>query len=271
MEQNHSIELIRLHDHEWLRRQGVAGRAVSLALRHFADLMRETWGGLTLKDVEGQVAAQFETTECTPTFLNYRGFPGLVCLSVNDALVHGIPTDYALQKGDVVTMDVGATYEGAIADAAFTCVYGGKTNEETVRMLKVCQGALGRAIEEVKVGLRLGAVSHTIAQEAERGGYGVITLYGGHGLDYDKPHAPPFVSNVGQVYEGPRMQPGLAIAIEPMFVLGKDTCTKVMDDEWTVVTQALGCHFEHSVTLDDEGQVHIITDHGMQVEDYAWS
>ena len=263
-------ELVRLHDDAWLRRQKIAGRGVGNILRNFADLMHETLPGLTLKDVEGHVASYISTaTDCKPTFLNYRGFPGLVCLSVNEALVHGIPTDYVLQNGDIVTMDVGLTYEGAIADAAFTCVYGKAKDEATVTMLKACQGALDAAIKAVVVGKRLGQISSTIAKEGRRTGHGIVTLYGGHGLDYEMPHASPFVANAGSPSEGIRIQPGLAIAIEPMFVFGSDNSTKVLDDEWTVVTNSYGCHFEHSVTVDDTGQVHIVTQHNMLVEDYV--
>jgi len=262
-------DLVRLHDEDWLRRQKIAGKIVSHVLRNFADTVRSKPEDLSLKQLERDALAYIRSVDCTPTFLGYHGFPGVVCLSVNQGLVHGIPTDYVLQDGDVVTMDVGVTYEGAIGDAAFTCVYGTAKSDEVIRMLKACQGALDAAVGLVEVGKHLGLIGHTISQEARRTGYGLVTLYGGHGLDYDKPHASPFVANRSQAFEGIRMQPGLAIAIEPMFVMGQDSATKVLEDGWTVEAQDVGCHFEHSITLDNTGEVHLITGHDMQVEDYV--
>jgi methionyl aminopeptidase len=193
-----------------------------------------------------------------PTFKNYKGFPSGVCISVNKHLVHGIPTDYKLISGDVVSFDLGVTIEGAIADTAITCIYGEPKSEVHVQLLKATEESLMRGINAIAVGKRLGCIGQAISKCAKQHGFGLITQYGGHGLDWDIPHAPPFVSNKSTAEEGIHIQPGLGIAIEPMLVIGS-TETKTLADGWTVVTDGIGAHFEHSVFVHED-RVEIITD-----------
>ena len=254
-------ELIVLKDREWLSNQKHAGRAVSNALKVCAGAIRVR-DPLTLLQIEELAVEQIELMDCTPTFLGYRGFPGKICTSVNKTLVHGFPTDYLLRDGDVVTVDMGATYHGTIADAAYSVVYG-EPAEHVSEMLKLCQGALRAAIKAVKVGERMGVIGHAIYEHVRSSRYGLITTYGGHGIDTDVLHASPFVPNKSRKNEGPRIQPGFSIAIEPMLTLGKNTNTKTLPDKWSIVTRDVGCHFEHSITVDEDGKVHIITEHGM--------
>jgi len=261
-------ELINLKDEQWLRRQKVAGETVAAVLKRCGELINSE-SKLSLQYLNEEADFLIRSRDCTPTFLNYKGggnipFPGSVCTSVNENVVHGIPNDYVLKHGDLITIDLGATYEGAIADAAYTFVYG-ETAPIVVDMLKMCQGSLHAAIDAVKVGNRLGKVSHAIHSHVKNSSYGLIIQYGGHGIDYNKPHASPFVANKGRPDEGIRIQNGLAIAIEPMLTLLKDTSTKVLDDNWTVKASSLSCHFEHSVFVWKDEAI-IITDHGMKYD-----
>jgi methionyl aminopeptidase len=260
-------ELITLHDDEWLRRQQHSGAVVSAALREFAEHIKQHPSHLTLRELEQEALERILKADCQPTFQGYRGFPGAVCLSVNRQLVHGIPSDYELQEGDVVTMDVGATFEGAIGDAAFTTIYGKCRDPRHVELLVSCQLALHDAIETVQVGKRAGVIGHVITKRARAEGFGVVVKYGGHGLDYNRLHAKPFIPNQSTPGQGVRFQPGMAVAIEPMFVLGNPS-TEIEKDGWTVLTDGIGCHFEHSVTIGLDGDQHCVTSHNMMVEDY---
>jgi methionyl aminopeptidase len=167
------------------------------------------------------------------------------------------PCAYLLE-GDLVSLDLGATFEGAIADAAFTCIYGEPKSKEHVRLIRTCHDALYVAIKAIKVGKRLGVIGNAIHKYCKDSGYNLITKYGGHGLDYNIPHAEPFVANKSKTTDGIRIRPGLSIAIEPMLVIGQAK-TKVESDGWTVVTPGIGAHFEHSVTVTETGN-HIITE-----------
>lgn len=259
-------EFIVLKDKLWLKRQKHAGQAVSKSLKAFSEAVK-TEKNLNLKDIERMSVEILDKMDCTPTFLNYGGFPGAVCLSVNEHLVHGVPRDYVLKEGDVVTLDLGATFEGAIADAAFTVIYGEPKDPKHIEMLELCQGALNAGINAIEVGKRLGVVGSAIYRHARNHGFGIVDEYGGHGIDYNKPHAPPFVSNKSHGNEGPRLQKWMSFAIEPMLVMGGSNKTKELKDKWTIAGKDIGCHFEHSICIDGSGKVHIITEHGMNVKD----
>lgn len=245
-----------LKGQDWLERQRVAGKVVAESLNMLQALVaqKNPW---SLSKWSQMIDDWIVEQGCTPTFKNYKGFPAAVCISVNHQLVHGIPTDYKLQEGDVVSFDLGATYEGAIADSAITCIYGEPKKSEHVRLVKATEEALMRGIEAIAVGKKLGSIGAAIYKSAKGNSFNVIDDYGGHGLEWDKPHAPPFVANKANVDEGMRIQPGLAIAIEPMLVPGSTT-SEVDKDGWTVVTRDIGAHFEHSVYVH-ENHVEIIT------------
>ena len=211
-------ELVVLKDDLWLSRQKVAGRAVSNCLREFASMMKN-YERLNLLEIERMCESQLKIMDCTPTFFNYtpkggkHPFPAKVCLSVNNAVVHGIPYDYEIKEGDVVTLDFGATYEGAIADAAFTTCFRRSINEKTTEMLVSGQQALNAGVEQVKVGNKLGCIGFAIHNHVKNLPFGLITTYGGHGINYNKPHAHPFVENKSRRDDGVYIMPGLSIAI----------------------------------------------------------
>lgn len=263
-------EVIVLKDNLWLKRQKYAGRVVAKVHQGFYQMMRGKASGLTLRQL-GEIADEvIRKNNCTPTFYQHKGFPSTICASLNKEIVHGFATrDIELKDGDVIKIDVGATFEGAIGDCAVTYVYGKLKNERVGKMLVSCQTALHEAIEVVEPGRRLGEIGRVIFDRSKKDGFGVLTMYGGHGIEYNRLHASPFVPNKSRTDEGVTFQPGMSIAIEPMFVLGKNTNTKVQKDKWTVLTRDIGCHYEHSVTLDEDGKRHIITDHGISAKDFV--
>lgn len=240
-----SNEICELKDQNWLDRQRVAGKIVAATL---CLLEQEVKNKTELSLIElNNIAEKFILeNNCEITFKRYKGFPAGVCISVNKQLVHGIPTNYHLQDGDVVSFDLGATFEGAIADSALTCIYGTPKSERHISLLKTTEESLAKGIMAVKVGKRLGCIGNAIFKHTKGYGFGLITKYGGHGLNWNQPHAPPFVENKSELDQGIRIQPGLAIAIEPMLVMG-DTYTYVDKDGWTVWGSDISAHQEHSI------------------------
>jgi methionyl aminopeptidase len=249
--------LVRLKGKDWLEKQRIAGK---IAAQVLTILEAQVIGKMTYSLIELNNIAEHIIKKAggTPTFKGYKGFPAGVCISVNKQLVHGIPTDYKLQDGDIVSFDLGVTIDGAIADTAITCIYGEPKSERHVQLVKDTEEALMRGIQAIKVGDRLGVIGQAIYKYAHSKGYGVVNNYGGHGLDWDTPHASPFVENKSDSSKGIHIQPGLSIAIEPMLVLGS-TATSTMSDGWTVVTPDLSAHFEHSIFVHED-YVEIISD-----------
>ncbi len=262
---NTKNELVKLHGSDWFEKQKVAGQVLASILNQCIEAIENGTPDLSLRDLESIAFDTSKKNDCTLSFLNYGGsvssppFPSGICTSVNENLVHGVVTDYVLKDGDVVTVDLGVTYKGAIADAAYTAVHGGVKDKTIERMLKCCNDALYAGIEAIKVGEHLGCIGNAIHNHMKGNEFNSIVTYGGHGIDWDTPHAQPFVANKANKYDGVRIQPGLAIAIEPMLTLGPAT-TKKLDDGWTIATPKIGCHFEHSLFVEEDGNVCIITD-----------
>ena|SRR5271166_1021060 len=250
--------LVRLKDKNWLEKQRVAGKIAASALSLLRDSLLVSNTAPTCLELNAMAEDYILQKGGALTFKGYKGFPAGVCVSVNKQLVHGIPTDYRLQEGDIVSFDLGVTIEGAIADTAITCIYGEPKSERHVQLLKATEESLMQGIQAIEVGKRLGIIGQAIYKHAHAEGFSVINNYGGHGLDWDVPHAPPFVENKSEPTRGIRIQPGLAIAIEPMLTLGS-VSTTTMSDGWTVVTPDLSAHFEHSIFVHED-HVEIITD-----------
>jgi methionyl aminopeptidase len=248
--------LVKLKNQDWLDKQRVAGKVVANSLSILQEEVRNktTKSCLELNDL---IEKYIIDNNCQPTFKNYKGFPAGVCISLNKEMVHGIPKDYKLQDGDVVSFDLGATYMGAIADSAITCIYGTPKSDRHIKLIKATEDALMKGIASIKVGNRLGCIGNAISKHAKNEGFGLINNYGGHGLNWDEPHAAPFVMNKAELEEGIRIQPGLSIAIEPMLVMGTTT-TRVLSDGWTVVTDDINCHQEHSIFVHNDS-VEILT------------
>jgi methionyl aminopeptidase len=180
-------------------------------------------------------------------------FPATICASVNDEVVHGIPGDRALAEGDVISIDCGAIVEGWHGDAAIT-VGIGEVAADVVELMRVTEESLWAGIAAARLGGRVSDISHAVeATVRSQGGYGILEDYVGHGIGTQM-HLPPNVPNVGRPGRGPRLVPGLALAVEPMVTLGSNE-TDVLEDDWTVVTAdgSMSAHFEHTFTLTPDG------------------
>jgi methionyl aminopeptidase len=189
----------------------------------------------------------------TPSFKGLYGFPKTLCTSINEEIVHGIPsTRRVLREGSIVSVDVGVYVDGFHADAA-TTVPVGEISDEASRLLDVTQEALAAGIAQARLGNHVGDIGHAVQEVAEGAGFGVVRELVGHGVG-QRMHEDPQVPNHGQPHRGPRLQAGMTLAIEPMITLG-DYGTKLLDDKWTVVTAdgSLAAHFEHTVAITKEG------------------
>jgi methionyl aminopeptidase len=190
-----------------------------------------------------------------PTFKGYKGFPNGVCISVNNELVHGIPKNYKLKDGDLVSFDLGVTVEGSITDTAITCVYG-DCNSDYKKLISTVNLSLVNSIKKIKIDNPIGVIGCEIEKVITSEGFNVIDKYGGHSISITKngegiPHAPPFISNKSKVDDGIRIQPGLVLAIEPMAIIG-DNETYIGEDNWTVVGKNISAHFEHTIYISDD-------------------
>jgi methionyl aminopeptidase len=229
-----------------------AGRAVGEVLEI---LSRELRPGLVLKELDSIVQQEFEKRGVVPTFLGYHGYPARVCVSVNEELVHGIPSERVLQEGEIVSMDLGATHKGFVGDAAVT-VGVGRISPQAERLIAVTREALERGIQAARAGARLGQVSHAIQTCAESRGFSVVREYVGHGVGRQM-HEEPQVPNFGSPDRGPVLRRGMVLALEPMVSTG-DWHTKRHDDNWTVsmLDGSLSAHFEHTIAItDSEAQI----------------
>nr|WP_092073846.1 type I methionyl aminopeptidase [Dendrosporobacter quercicolus]NSL47888.1 type I methionyl aminopeptidase [Dendrosporobacter quercicolus DSM 1736]SDM68562.1 methionine aminopeptidase, type I [Dendrosporobacter quercicolus] len=186
-----------------------------------------------------------------PTFKGYNGFPGNICASINEQVVHGIPGLKKLKNGDNVSIDIGAVINGYNGDAAVTVAVG-DVDASVQKLLEVTEQSLYKGIEKAMAGNRLGDISHAVQAHAEAYGYGVVRDYVGHGIGR-KMHEDPQVPNYGQPGRGPRLKSGMTLAIEPMINLGTHE-VKTLDDGWTVVTKdgKPSAHFEHTIAITDD-------------------
>jgi len=187
-----------------------------------------------------------------PTSKGYKGFPAALCISPNSMIVHGIPNGYRAQDGDVISVDLGVTLDGLVADSAVTLPVG-EIDPEAQRLLEVCQEALAAGIEQAQVGNRLSDISHAIQLVVEEGGFSVVRALVGHGVGRSY-HEDPQIPNYGPPGRGPLLQEGMTLAIEPMITAGGPE-VYVHDDEWSIssVDHSLAAHFEHTVALTADG------------------
>jgi methionyl aminopeptidase len=231
-----------------------AGRGVGQVLRILA---QEAKPGVRGKRLDKIVRKEFEARGVEPTFLGYQGYPASVCLSINDEVVHGIPGERELKEGDVLSIDLGATYKGFVGDAAIT-VGVGRISPNAERLIRTTESALQKGIAAARAGVPLGAVSHAIQTEVEAGGFSVVREYVGHGVGRAM-HEDPQIPNFGPPDRGPILRKGMVLALEPMVNAG-GWRTKRHDDGWTVSTLdgSLSAHFEHTIAVTD-GDAEILT------------
>ena len=229
-----------------------AGRISSRALKLAGEAVEP---GVSTLEIDRIVRKYIEEQGATPSFLNYGGFPASACISVNDVVIHGIPSkSIILKKGDIVGIDIGACYEGFHGDNAWTFPCG-EVSEEAKALLDATEKGLFLGIEQARPGNRLGDIGHAVQAYVEARNYSVVREFVGHGVGA-KLHEDPSVPNYGTPGRGVRLLPGMTIAIEPMVNRGK--CgVRILQDGWTTVTQdgSLSAHFEHTVAITPDGPV----------------
>lgn len=231
-----------------------AGKIVGGTLQLLADWLRP---GLVEKELDEVVRREFKKRDVIPTFLGYHGYPATVCVSVNDEIVHGIPGDREIMDGDVVSIDLGCTYKGFVADSALT-VGVGNVSPEAQQLIDSTKEAVWLGIRAARGGARVGEIGHAIQTYAEGEGYSVVREYVGHGVGREM-HEDPQIPNYGSRESGPVLRPGMVIAIEPMVNIG-GWRTKRDSDNWTVRTAdgSLSAHFEHTLAITD-GEPEVLT------------
>ena len=229
-----------------------AGKISSRALRLAGEAVQP---GVSTWEIDRLVREFIEKQGAVPTFLGYGGFPASSCISVNNVVIHGIPSkDAVIRQGDIVRIDIGATYEGFVGDNAWTFPCG-DVSQEAQALMDATREALFEGIQAARPGNRIGDIGSTVQRYVEARGYSVVRDFVGHGVGA-KMHEDPSVPNYGTPGRGVRLLPGMTIAIEPMINAGVKE-VKVLKDGWTTVTAdgKLSAHFEHSVAITENGPV----------------
>lgn len=232
---------------EEIKLMKIAGSVVAKVHQEMKNAVKP---GISTLDLDKIAYEVIKDNKCIPTFLGYRGFPGSICASINEEVVHGIPSkDRILKEGDVVSIDVGATYHGLVGDGAWTYAVG-EIDSKVQRLLEYTEKALFAGISKMVDGNLLDDVSGAVEDVANEGGYGIVRQYGGHGVGHNM-HEEPFLFNY-RVGNKLKLKAGNVIAIEPMLNLGVDD-VMVLGDEWTVITKDKlpSAHFEHTVMVGD--------------------
>ena len=208
--------------------------------------------GVTTAQLDQVAREVLERRGARSNFLNYHGFPAVICTSPNDMIVHGIPGPYRVEEGDILSIDCGAIVEGYHGDAAFTMPIG-EVEPEALKLIEVTEEALRKGIEQMVDGNRLSDIGHAVQTVAEAGGYSVVREYVGHAIGTAM-HEEPQVPNYGPPGKGPRLRAGMVFAVEPMVNMG-GAGTRVLDDGWAVVTAdgSLSAHAEHTIAITDDG------------------
>lgn len=221
-------------------------------------LIQEIKPGMTTLDLDSLTETCIRDLGGIPAFKGYRNYPRSLCASINEEVVHGIPSKRVIMDGDIIGLDVGAIVEGFYGDGAVT-VSVGDVEETARRLIKVTRDALSKGIEQAIVGKRLSDISSAIQTHVEKHGYSVVRDFVGHGIGRQL-HEEPQVPNYGKPGQGPRLKPGMALAIEPMVNMGGHG-VKVLDDKWTAVTRdsSLSAHFEHTITIEPTGPPRVLT------------
>jgi len=221
-------------------------------------LKREVRPGISTDDLDRMAESFIRLRGGIPAFKGYRNYPRTLCASVNDQVVHGIPSRRPLREGDIVGLDLGVIVDGFYGDAAVT-VPVGTIHPTAEELIRITQEALLKGIEQAVVGNRLYDISHAIQQHAEKAGFSVVTDFVGHGIGRQL-HEEPQVPNYGKPGQGPRLQPGMVLAIEPMINVGGSE-VRILDDQWTAVTRdgSLSAHFEHTIAIQPDGAPRILT------------
>jgi methionyl aminopeptidase len=242
-----TVELKSAQEIGWMRE---AGRIVAETLVILGEAAKP---GMTTMELDRIAESEIRKRKGKPAFIGYRGFPATLCVSINDEVVHGIPSEKRkLAEGDLLSLDLGAIVRGYYGDAAITVAVG-KISKDARRLMDTTRQSLEAAIEKISPDNRLGDVSHAVQQVCEKEGFGVVREFVGHGIGRALHEEPP-VPNYGKAGTGRRLTPGLVIAVEPMVTMGSYD-VKLLADGWTAVTAdgSLAAHFEHTIAVTKDG------------------
>ncbi|MFZ8980259.1 MAG: type I methionyl aminopeptidase [Candidatus Nanopelagicales bacterium] len=246
-----SRDRIEIKSADQLVSMRAAGLVVAKTLHRVAQM---TVPGITTAEMDECAAQSIRDEGATPSFLGYHGFPAHICVSVNEEVVHGIPGSRRIASGDVVSIDCGAIIDGWHGDAAVTVLVG-DVSEDLRELSRVTEQSLWAGLAAARPGNRLSDIGHAVESSVRASGeaYGIVEEYVGHGIGSSM-HMEPAVPNYGRPGKGPRLVPGMALAVEPMIILS-DPTVEVLDDEWTVVTSdgSHASHWEHTVAVTEDG------------------
>jgi methionyl aminopeptidase len=248
--------MIKLKNKDQLQIMSIAGRITGEALYLAGQAVKE---GISTKELDTIVRTHIEKCGAKPSFLGYGGFPASACISVNEQVIHGIPSDKViLKEGDIVKVDVGAYYKGFHGDAARTFAVG-KISAEATKLMEVTKECFYKGAAQAVIGNRIGDISAAVQTYAELNGFSVVRRYVGHGIGHDL-HEEPEVPNYGNAGRGARLYDGMVLAIEPMINVG-DFNVRELADKWTVVTAdgKLSAHYENTVAVTENGPM-LLTD-----------
>ena len=227
-----------------------AGRVVAATIQRLQEAVRP---GVTTAQLDRLAEEAIRSAGAAPSFKGYRGFPGSICTSLNEQVVHGIPGSRVLRVGDLLSLDVGAIWDGYHADSAISMFVGESFSAEAEKLVRVTEESLEAGISQIRPGGRLSDISHAVQEVAEGAGFSVVREYVGHGIGRSM-HEDPQIPNYGPPGRGPERRRGLVVAVEPRVNLGGWE-TRGLADEWTVVTAdgSLSAHFEHTIALTEDG------------------
>jgi methionyl aminopeptidase len=229
-----------------------AGRVVAGTIDRVVAAVRP---GIATADLDAVAEAYIDEQGAIPSFKGYKGFPASICVSINEEVVHGIPSPRrVLAEGDVLSLDFGAIWEGFHADSALTMFVGDPPSAEAEKLVRATEEALEAGISQIAPGARLSDVGAAVQQVAEGAGFSVVREYVGHGIGRSL-HEDPQIANYGEPGRGPLIKPGLVVAVEPMVNIGGWE-TRVLADDWTVVTEdgSISAHFEHTIAVTEDGR-----------------
>ena len=257
-----ALEMISLKSQREIEAMRRAGRLTAQARALAGSLVRP---GVTTYEIDRAVRRFIESHGAKPSFLGYGGFPGSACISVNEVVIHGIPGPRKLKEGDIVSIDVGALIGGFHGDCAATYPCG-QVSDEARRLIEVTQQSFWEGIRYARQGCRVSDIGHAVQTYVESYGYSVVRDFVGHGVGA-KLHEPPEVRNYGAAGHGPRLQPGMTIAVEPMVCAG-DYQVKNLEGNWTTVTKdgSLAAHYENTILITEDGpEILTVTEDGTYV------
>ena len=236
----------------------VMAKASMVVAEALAVLKSAVKPGITTDELDRLAESEIRSRGAIPAFKGYRNYPKTLCASVNEQVVHGIPSKRVLKEGDIIGLDLGAIVGGFYGDSAVTVAVG-RIDEKIAALVRITEESLSLAIEQARVGNRLSDISHAVQRHVEAAGYSVVTEFVGHGIGRQL-HEEPQVPNYGKPGQGPRLQAGMVLAIEPMVNMG-GSAVRVLDDRWTAVTVdgSLSAHFEHTIAIQPSGSALVLS------------